>query len=283
VLALAAAGTKGSTLPLVIVGLVVSVAAAAVVNRSSLRLLVPELAVVVACFWLTLLVVFRDSAGGLTIDPRTAAQAAPLYGWLGGGTVVSNDRVRALVSLVVIFGLLARGAGMLFLLATRRGRRDPLTWFLAGAGLAGAGALAVLSHPGDSQRYFAYNAIPLLAIGAAAGLATLVDLQGTRITGPVLTGLVAGVLMVQLPWRLDGVLSPAGGTSQALRELALAASVLATAGLLAWLVLRPPRLALAVTAVTPLLVAGIATVASTDTMTVPASSPLPGVLTVSRS
>jgi len=283
VLALAAAGTKGSTLPLVIVGLVVSVAAATVVNRSSLRLLVPQLAVVVACFCLTLLVVFRDSAGGLTIDPRTATRAAPLYGWLGGGAVVSNDRIRALVSLVVVFGLLARGAGMVFLFATRRGRRDPLTWFLAGAGLAGAGALTVLSHPGDSQLYFAFNAIPLLAIGSAAGLATLVDLQGTRITGPVLTGLVAGVLMVQLPWRLDGVLSPVGGTSQALRELGLAAVVLATAGLLAWLTLRPRRLALAVTAVTTLLVAGIATVASTATMTVPASSPLPGVLTVSRS
>ena len=282
VLALGAAGTKGSTLPLVLVGLAVSVVAAALSNRPYLRMLVPELVVIAGCFSLALLVVFHGSAGGLTVDPRSAPGAAPLFGWIGGGSVVVSNSDRALVSLLAVFGVLARGAGMIFLFTTSRGRRDPLTWFLTGACLAGAGALALLAHPGASQLYFADNAIPLLALGSAAGLATLVSRVGTRAAVPALTGLVAGVLMALLPSRIAGVLSPAGGIPQALRELGMAGVVLVAAGMLAFLTVRPRRAALAGTAVVALLVAGVATVANSATMTIPPTPVPPGAHTVSR-
>ncbi len=302
VLAFAVAGTKGSALPLVIAGLVVSVLAAALVNRPYLRRLVAELAVIVACFAFALLVVFHGSAGGLTIDLRNAPRALPLFEWLGGGDTVVTNGDQALVSLLVVFGVLARGSGMVFLFATGRGRRDPLTWFLAGAGCAGAGALAVLAHPGASQLYFAYNAIPLLALGSAAGLATLAERLGDRVAQPMLTGLVAGVLMVLLPPLVAGVLSPGGQIPQALREIGIAGAVVAAGGLLTWLTMRPRSTelagtapsgaalagaavggtALAGTVVVTLLVAGIATVANTATMTIPKRPVPPQAQEVSR-
>jgi len=263
VLGIAAAGTKGSTLPLVVAGLGLATAAALLFNRSRLRTLVPELAVLVACLAFAVLVIFHRTESGLRIDLRVAPEAEPLFDWLGGRDVVKTDATRAFVSLVVMFGVLARGAGMLLLFATRKGLRDPLTWFLAGAGLAGAGALVAFVHPGDSQLYFAYNAIPLLALGSTVGLASMVDRMGTRVVRPVLIGLGAGVLMVLLPSGLIGVLSPAGAIPQAVHQLLIAGAVLMAAGVLVALIVRPRMAALLGVVVVSLLAAGVTTVGNT--------------------
>ena len=262
-LGLAAAGTKGSTLPLVVAGLGTAAAAALLFNRSRLRTLIPELAVVVACLGFAVLVIFHGSEAGLHLDPKTAPQAAPLFEWLGGLGVVKTYSALAFIDLVVMFGVLARGAGLLLLLATRQGRRDPVTWFLAGGGLAGAVALAAFAHPGNSQLYFADSAIPLLALGSAAGLASLVDRSGTQVLRPVLIGLVGGVLMVLLPPALIGMLTPAGSIPQATNMLMIAGAVLVVAGVLAALIVRPRRAAFLGAAVVTLLVAGVTTVGNT--------------------
>lgn len=212
VLAIALAGTKGSALPLVVAGMGMSVAAALLFSRRLLRTLILDFVVVLACMGFALVVIFHGTGGGLVLDVRLAAKAAPFFGWLGGLKAVKTDAALAFVSVVMIFGVLARGAGLLLLFVTRKGRRDPLTWFLAGGGLAGVAALAAFAHSGASQIYFADNAIPLLALGSTAGLASLVDRMGTRAARPVLIGLVAGVLLVALPSRVAGVLSPEGGS-----------------------------------------------------------------------
>ena len=270
VLGIAAAGTKGSTLPLVVAGLGAAVGAALLFNRSRLRTLIPELAVVVACLGFAVLVIFHGSEAGLRFSPRTAPEAAPLFDWLGGQQVVRTDVARAFVSLVVILGVLARGAGLLVLLATRQGRRDPLTWFLAGGGLAGAGALAAFAHPGNSQLYFAYSAIPLLALGSTVGLASLVDRMDTKVLAPVLIGLVGGVLMVLLPSGLIGELSRTASIAQATNQLKIAGAVLVAAGVLAALTVRPRRAALLGAVVVTLLAAGVTAVGSTAATTSPA-------------
>jgi hypothetical protein len=260
-LALAIAGTKGSALPLVVAGMGMSIAAALLFNRRLLPVLILEGLVLVACLETAVAVIFHGAEGGMTVDLRLAPQAAPLFGWLGGLDAVRTDGALAFVSVVMMFGVLARGAGMLLLFVTPKGRRDPLTWFLAGGGLAGVGALAVFAHPSSSQIYFANNAIPLLALGSTAGLASLVDRMGTRVVRPVLIGLVAGVFLVLLPSLLLGVLSPAGGIPQATRQLEIAGAVLVLACFLVALFLRPLRGALLGTVVVTLLVAGVTSVA----------------------
>jgi len=237
--------------------------AALLLNRRFLWALILELAVLAACLGVALVVIFHGTQGGLVLDLRLPPQATPFFGWLGGPEAVQTDNALAFVSIVTMVGVLARGAGLLLLFVTPRGRRDPLTWFLVGGGVAGAAALAVFAQPGSSQIYFADNAIPLLALGSTAGLASLLDRMGTRAVRPVLTGLVAGVFLVLLPWLLLGVLSPAGGIGQAARQLQIAGVVLALACVLVILFVRPLRGAVLGTVVVALLVAGVTSFADT--------------------
>jgi hypothetical protein len=129
-----------------------------------------------------------------------------------------------------VAGRSARGAGILLLLGSVRGRRDPLAWTLAGAGAAGTLAVVMLSHPGGSQGYFALNAIPLLAIGSTLGLVALVDALRTRATAPALIGLLAGPLVALAPTLLIGHLAHVHAVRHKVYLLAVAAVILALAG-----------------------------------------------------
>jgi hypothetical protein len=266
-LGFAAAGTKGSTLPLIVAGLATAVAAALLFDRSRLRTLIPELVTVVGCMGLAMVVIFHGSESGLRVSTWLAPAAQPFFHWLGGAKVVNTGALRGFVSLMVMLAVLARGAGLLLLIATGKGRRDPLTWFLTGAGLAGAGALAIFAHPGNSQLYFAYNAIPLLALGSTLGLASLTDRMGAKVLWPVLIGLVGGVLTVMLAvWTGIGTTDP---IPQAVHQLELAAAVLVLAGVLGALTVTPRRRALLGTVVVALLSAGVTSFAHTTATTSP--------------
>ncbi|NMM21952.1 MAG: hypothetical protein HHJ11_00345 [Phycicoccus sp.] len=258
-LAIAAAGTKGSTLPLVVAGLGMAVGAAMLFDRSRLRTLTTELAVVIGCLGFALLVIFHGSEAGLRLDPRHAPEFTALFRWLGGLEAVKTNSDLAFIDVVVILGVLARGAGLLLLLATRQGRRDPLTWLLTGGSLAGAAALATFTHPGNSQFYFAISAIPLLALGSAVGLASLIDRTGAKILKPVLTGLAGGVILLLLPSGLIGVLTPVGSFSQATKLLEIAGAVLLLVGLLAALMASPGRTAFLGATVVTILAASVTT------------------------
>ena len=259
VLGIAAAGTKGSTLPLVVAGLGTAVGAALLFDRSRLRTLIAELAVAIGCLGVAMLVIFHGSEAGLRIDPRHAPEVTGLFGWLGGSRAVKTTADLAFVDLVVMFGVLARGAGLLLLLTTRQGRRDPLTWVLTGGGLAGAAALATFTHPGNSQFYFASSAVPLLALGSAVGMVSLVDRMGARVLSPILIGLFGGVVMLLLPSGLIGVLSPAGSFSQATKMLEIAGAIVVVAGLLAALTVKPRRTAFLGALVVTILAASVTT------------------------
>ena len=275
-LGLAAAGTKGSTLPLIVAGLATAVAAAVLFDRSRLRTLVPELLTVIACLGFAIVVIFHGSEAGLRVAPRLATAAQPLFDWLGGPKVVRTDLARAFVSVMVMFAVLARGAGLLLLVVTRKGRRDPLTWFLIGAGLAGAGALAVFAHPGNSQLYFAYSAIPLLALGSTLGLASLVERMGSTVLRPVLIGLIGGVLSVMLAVWTGKVASSTEAIPQALHQLEVAGGVLVVAAVLGALSVRPRWTALLGTVVVALLTAGVTSFGIT-TVTTPTTPEMPPV------
>jgi hypothetical protein len=195
-LALVAAGTKGSTVPLLVAGLALAAVAMACWNRSRLRAVLVDLLIVGGCLVLAMLTVFRGSDSGLHVAPFDGARTAPAAAWLGG----IDDRVTAIAALaVMVVGILARGVGVLALIATRQGRRDPMTWLLAGAGLAAGGAVAVFAHPGLSQYYFARSAVPLFALASTLGLVVLVDRLGRRIWPLVAVGVLAGPAVAFLP------------------------------------------------------------------------------------
>ncbi|MGL5819941.1 MAG: hypothetical protein ACRCYR_20470 [Phycicoccus sp.] len=204
VLAVATAGTKGSTSPVVVAGLVLAAAAMTVVHRRLVRPVLLDLAIVAGALGLTVLVVFRGSSAGLTFGLDQAALQTPVQVWLGDLPTPSLRRMAIAVSVLAV---LSRAVCLFVLPFSRRHRADPVSWLLLGAMLAGAGAVGVFSHPGRSQYYFAATAVPLMAIGAALGILELYRRLGTPVMTRVTLVAVAGAAaLVTVPPALEGVL-----------------------------------------------------------------------------
>jgi hypothetical protein len=223
-LSVAAAGTKGSTSPLVVAGLGVALLAMLVWDRSRVRAVATDLLVVAAALVLTIIVVFHGSSAGLAFGVADAAEQTATGTWLGP---LDTPALQVMAIVTSVLGALARGAAGFALPFSRQGRRDPLTWLLLGACVAGAGALAVFSHPGKSQWYFAITAIPLLGIASAMGLSELVRHFGRRrlaVLGTI--AVVGGILLAQLPGWLEGPLR-ARRDDQAWAMVGIAAAVVA--------------------------------------------------------
>jgi hypothetical protein len=191
-LVLGAAGTKGSTVPLVVAGLGLAVVAMLILDRSRVPMLLGDLAIVGACLAVAYAVVFRGSGAGLHIDVAGAAAATSIGQRLG---TLATGASQAFVVLTTVAGLLSRGAGSFALLGRGDTRRDPLSWLLIGAGLAGAIAVGVFAHPGSSQYYFARSASPLMALGSALGLVVILDMLGARARRVVGIGLIGGAIV----------------------------------------------------------------------------------------
>lgn len=203
-LAIAAAGTKGSTSPLVVAGLGLALVAMLIFNRGKAIAVAIDLGVVAATLVLTIIVVFHGSSAGLTLGIEEAAQQTATGTWLGP---LDTPALRTMAIATSVLGVLARGAAGFALPFSARWRKDPLTWVLLGACLAGACALGVFSHPGKSQWYFALTAIPLLSIASSMGLYELARALGVRrslIMGALAAP--AGVLLALLPRWVQGSL-----------------------------------------------------------------------------
>jgi hypothetical protein len=277
-LAVGAAGTKGSALPLVVAGLGLAAAAMLVLDRSRLRALLLDLLLVVGCLGFAVVVVFHGSGEGLHLDPLWLRHTPATSTWAGRTVTLVSEVARRS----------ARGAGILLLLGSVRGRRDPLAWTLAGAGAAGTLAVVMFSHPGGSQGYFALNAIPLLAIGSALGLVVLVDALHAKAVTPVVIGLVAGPVVALAPTLLIGHLSHVHAVRHEVHLLAIAAAVFALAGAAAVVSAAQRRGVTLVAAVAvTLLTAGVAVVGHGLARPIPAPRSSPATadtaLAVSRS
>ncbi|MDF1602965.1 hypothetical protein [Nocardioides sp. YIM 152315] len=187
-----AGGTKGSTLPVVLAGALLAVAALlALRDRERLRVVAVDTLVIGAV--LLVLVRFVTGSGeGLTLDyGRAFAQAAGVQ--IAGHDVDPASAVGVVAAaLVLLTRLLAALAG-LSLLVLRTTRRDPMTWLLVGSSAAGAGALVLLSVPGSGQLYFFLAAKSSLALAGAWGTTELLQRAGT-IRPLVVAGLGVGIL-----------------------------------------------------------------------------------------
>jgi hypothetical protein len=227
-LAVAAAGTKGSTSPLVVAGLGVALVAMLVWDRSRAVQVALDLVVVTAALVFTVIVVFHGSSAGLTLGIDEAAQQTATGTWLGP---LDTPALRWMAIVTSVLGVLARGAAGFALPFSARWRKEPLTWLLLGACLAGAGALAVFSHPGKSQWYFALTAIPLLSIASAIGISELARALGARrIITLGAVAVVGGVLLALLPTWVEGRLVTQG-YDQAWTMVGIAAGVLVATAL----------------------------------------------------
>ena len=231
VLCLGAAGTKGSTLPLVLAGLGLTVAALLIFDRTQVLRVLGDLAVVAGCLVFALIFVFLGSGAGLRLSISDAAEQTAAADWLGKPDTPLEI---ALVLTIAVVGLLARGVGGYVLPFSQAGRRSALTWLLIGGGLTSAGAVAFFTHPGWSQWYFVRTAEPLMAIGSVLGLVALFAvIPASKRVRIIVVGLVAGPVMVALGPSLLGRMAP-GHPLRLLALVAIAVVVLAAAGFLGW-------------------------------------------------
>jgi hypothetical protein len=163
----------------------------------------------------------------------------------------------ALSSILAVLGILARGTGLLWRLRTAEGRRDPMTWLLLGGGFAGAAAVAVFAHPGASQWYFARTAGPLLALGSAIGLVTMVEELKSRWWQVVAIGLVFGPFFLLLPlWTVGAIVPNHGGLIHATEMILVGLLVLLVAGAIAWFLTPRMRMTAFLAAITVAILAG---------------------------
>lgn len=232
VLAVTAAGTKGSATPVLVAGLGLAGLAMLVQrNWPMVRQVLYDGIVVCAGLLIALVFVFRGSGAGLRFAPVEAAQGGWAAAILGSDTLLQQVTVTALVT----FGAITPAVLGLVLLFHPTWRRHPTAWLLLGCSVGGVLPIAFFVHPGSSQGYFALNTIPLFALAATCALfvirQTWPPAQQTRL---LLVGAAAGLVATAGP-RL--VLGPAGGSftrgwvmlAAALLLLVVAAVIVASA------------------------------------------------------
>jgi len=285
VLTFAAAGTKGSTVPLLVAGLALAALAAAALNWRTVPAVLLDLVLVGGSLALAFTVVFHGAAAGLRFDPVAALSATYTYDLIGGP---QSTPVLVWSAVVAVVTLLSRGFPALGLLSTRDRLRDPLSWLLLGAGGAGAAAVAVLYQPGLSQIYFARSADPLLALGAALGIAAFAERLTLRIFWAVGIAAVAGPMLALGPIRLLGEPTAGVGLPKILDLLEVVGWTLVGAAVLAFVVTRRQRLRLLAAAVTLSLAAGgvtslvLAVARTPPGVSEPVAADSPGAVTVDQ-
>jgi hypothetical protein len=263
-LAIVAAGTKGSTVPIVVAGLGIALVAALIWNRALAPALLLDLLVVGVSLAAVMVVVFHGSSAGLALDIPGAAAQTPLARVVGDAHPEGGRLVLVLAS-AVLGGLLRAALGFLLLTDPER-RRDPLTWTLLGAVAAGAGAVAVLSHPGLSQYYFLQTAIPVGCLAAGGGLELLRQRLGWRRVAVVLgVPALVGVAMYVVPRLALGAPAPREHLS---RYVPIAVALTLGAAALGLVLARPRRLLGAVTGAAAAVTAlGVVTFSTGFTLT----------------
>lgn len=212
VLGVVATGTKGSTTPLLIAGCALALVAMFVVGRRNLlRPIAVDAVLLTLSMLLTLKVLLRGSANGLTINPMGASEATLAGTMLSGPATLKTTVVVAVVTVVFLLARAATGLVCLLQPGTDRGRADPIVWLLLGSVLAGIGAVLAFIQPGRSQLYFLINGHPLAAVLSALGAGVLMARLGKDFSGRtaiIATTAVSGLALLVGPAALLSPLRP---------------------------------------------------------------------------
>jgi len=213
-------GSKGSTLPVLVCGLVVAALAAFVTKSSARRLIALDLVIVSVLLGLIVKTIFGGGDGGVTWAPLEAIAQIQGVSFTGAAAPASG-RALAAVILLTLAALYLGAASAVVTLTDRTTRRDPAAWMLVGCAAAGAGAIIFLSRSGQGQYYFLWTAELPLGVLAGWGMALFVrrlPRSRTVVAAGVVTGLGAVLLTQQLWGRwtsaLSGSAPPSGHSSR---------------------------------------------------------------------
>lgn len=204
-LLLVCAGTKGTTLAVLLPALLLAAAATVLFARSRLRVVLTDTALTVGVFVLSTAVIFGGETKNLEVVPFEW-MATRMGGSLGGVPEILSPAGLGLVAIGLLTTALV-GAGVLAALVTRAGRTDPVLWLFVGGTCSGIGALLVFVQVAQSHVYF-YK-VSLVPFGLAVACAAAHVAEGTRPARPLLTGLLAGttaaavIAVVGGPWRSE--------------------------------------------------------------------------------
>ncbi|MHB8184888.1 MAG: hypothetical protein ACYDDU_02170 [Dermatophilaceae bacterium] len=255
----AAAGAKPTAMPLVLAGTCLAGLSLLVQRRRQWRAALSVAAMVAVILPVSLLAV-AGSESGSTISLFDFVEWQPIYHTLTGagfhpsvGPVLPegvNDLSRRslvilaillLVPLVQNVGRLAPFAS----LGSKRLRKDPAAWFMAGVVIAGWVVYLVLSHPAYSQAYFLRLANPVASVFGAWVLAAAVPStvrSGHRAAAALAGGTLIGAGVVALARAATPTLTGHANDLTAVKAsfatpLALVC-VAIVGGLLAWVLVR---------------------------------------------
>jgi len=221
----AAAGAKPTAMPLVLAGTCLAGLALLIQRRRQWLAALAVVAMVAVILPASLLYVAGSDGGSSRISLFDFLEWSPLYHGLTGqgfhpaaGPVlpegVNDLSSRSLVILALLLLMpLVQNVGHLApfaLVASRRLRKDPALWFIAGAVLAGGGVYLVLSHPAYSQLYFLGLANALAAVFGAWALAEAVPRTaggGRRVAAVLIGGTIIGASIVTLARAVTPALS----------------------------------------------------------------------------
>jgi hypothetical protein len=210
VLVAAVMGAKATYLPLLLAGLLLVVAAAAVFRR---RLDTPALTgagITLVCLVFAQVVLFGGRTQGLRWQPLLDVKTAGI----GTTGYLAGDRTSAVLVVAGIaigcWSCVWAGVSGLFGPAGRARMTAPVV-LLLGIGAAGMTATMLFGQSGDSQRFFLESARPYLALAAVGGLAAALPRVGRRTVFALLLAMLAGTVTVYVVRRLDGPTIPHTG------------------------------------------------------------------------
>ncbi|GAA4203301.1 hypothetical protein GCM10022220_12160 [Actinocatenispora rupis] len=266
-LALACAGAKSSGLPLLVAGLALATVARAATARSR-RTVAGEgidarpawwppllaLGVLLAAMGLGSTVFVGGGAGGLTVQVGSQLQWIEPYvamfrplgptapGPLPPGLAHPHPAGVLFALGIVAWWILLQAPRIVGLaVPLGRSRRDPAVWLLAGATVAGTGAMWLLFHPSDSQAYFF---LPTLPYAAVLTVLLLTPRPGATRSAPrvLLAASAVGLLAAGLLRIASGHAPEPAHTYRAwaagMARPVLAAAVVAVVLAAAWLLVR---------------------------------------------
>ena len=203
VLLVIAGGAKGTTIAILIPGLLLATAAVLLFDRDRARsrTVALDTGVAIVVFLLLRKIMFDGSGESLEVAP---------FDWLvertGAGLGHPDATFPSVVGLCLLVLATLQCAlsaiALMIVLWQRSGRGDPILWTLFGASVAGYGALVVFTHPGDAQGYFYKTSLAALGIGAGCALSMLLEATSRRVRVAG-AGLVTGVVVVAVVEALD--------------------------------------------------------------------------------